>query len=121
MTITTTGRGRGRRFGGFAMKTMTRPAAEAHRPAAARDLPAARRAHLANRPGRSSQVRLLTWSFAAGAAAIVAFAEPALLPWLLLPVAPALLLRAAGCEDDSRCGPRVMRLFSVAALAAVLF
>lgn len=99
------------------MKTMTRPAARTDRPAAARDLPAAVRKHLADRLGRSSQVPLLTWGLAAGSAVAVAFTEPALSPWLLLPVAPAFLLWAAGCGD----GRRVMRVFSVATLAAVLF
>lgn len=47
--------------------------------------------------------------------------EPQLLPWLLLPVAPALLVWAAGCEGMLACGRRVMRLFGIATLAAVLF
>lgn len=103
------------------MKTMTRPAAGADRPAAGFALPPTARPRLAARLGRSSQVRLLTWTLAAGSAAAVSLLEPSLLPWLLLPIAPALLLRAAGGEARLNCGPRVMRLFAAAALAAVLF
>lgn len=103
------------------MKTMTRPTAGAGRPAAGFALPPTVRLRPAARLGRSSQVRFLIWTLAAGSAATVALLEPSLLPWLLLPVAPALLVRAAGGEAPLNCGPRVMRLFAAATLAAVFF
>lgn len=103
------------------MKTMTRPAAGADRPAAAGDLFAAGRTRFANRLGRSSQVSRWWWGLAAGSAGVIAVIDPLLLPWLLLPVAPAILVWAAGCEGGLGCGRRVMRLFAAATLAAVLF
>ena len=71
--------------------------------------------------GRSAKLERSDWiSIALGAGLTILLGAPSLLPWLLLPVIPALLLRSA-----CRHGPRppvipVMRIFSMASLAAVL-
>ena len=118
---TTTGRGRGRRIGGFAMKSMTQPAPRANRPAAAANLLDVGRSHLANRLGRSSQVPWRLWALAAASAVVLALVEPTLLPWLLLPILPALLMRLAGRSLDQRIARQAMWPFSVATVSAVAF
>lgn len=55
-----------------------------------------------------------------GAIATVAVADVALMPWLLIPVGPALLLRAAKREQLLSRTAGLMRLFSVATFGAVL-
>lgn len=102
------------------MRTMTPPAARANRPAAGFNR-RVERTSFANRFGRSSQVLLSWWAAAIGSAALIAIAAPALAPWFVLPVVPALLLRAAGRDIDPRLGRRVMSVFGVAMLAAVVF
>ena len=73
-----------------------------------------------------SDARAIRWGLAEwslvgiGAAATVALADAMILPWLLLPVAPAALLYIAGRD---RLLPRsvcLMRLFSIATLGTVL-
>ncbi len=57
---------------------------------------------------------------AAGAALTVAIADPVLWPWLLVPIAPALLLRAARRGQLFSRIAGLIRVFSVATLGAVL-
>jgi hypothetical protein len=102
------------------MTTMTRPTARAQRPAAADLRPPVGRPRGDHRPGRSSQVPTPEWGLlACGAAALVGLIQPGLLPWLLIPVVPALLLWEASESVAPRVRRRVIRVFSIAALAAV--
>lgn len=63
----------------------------------------------------------LEWSLlAAGAAATVAFTAPQLVLWLMLPIAPAMLLRVAQRERPLPRATTLMRTFSVATVGAIL-
>lgn len=57
---------------------------------------------------------------AAASALTIAVCAPTALGWLLLPVVPALLLHSACRHGHPPCVRAVMRIFSVAALAAVI-
>lgn len=55
-----------------------------------------------------------------GTVATVAVSDPHLLGWLAIPVAPAVLLRAAQIEHPIPKATGLLRMFSVAALGAIL-
>ncbi|MGC1272076.1 MAG: hypothetical protein WBC44_00105 [Planctomycetaceae bacterium] len=71
--------------------------------------------------GRHTVWGELEWAIlVVGAAATVAVADYVLWPWLLLPIGPALLLRAAKRENLLPRMAGLMRVFSVATLGAIL-
>jgi hypothetical protein len=61
------------------------------------------------------------WMYLAVASATVALvAAPSFVIWLLLPIGPVVLLRAACRDANCRWASGVMRVFSVATLLAAL-
>ena len=73
------------------------------------------------RTGRSARLERSDWiCIALGTGLTILLGAPSLFPWLLLPVIPALLLRSACRHGPPPRVVPVMRIFSIASLAAVL-